>query len=131
MSILAGRLSATLNSSKISFTFAFMLKPSSIICYTRSQQLREYEAKQADLLILRAPGLVVLLEHLEDALGLEVCMHGLVSPREQDTREAVKLFESNRRRRIQWHNAYDGAFNVWWRPEVILADVHNMVDLGV
>jgi hypothetical protein len=83
------------------------------------------------LISFRAPRPPVLLQHLSDALSLKVRVDGFVPATEYDAREAVKLFEAHRRRRVERHDAHDGRLDVRRRAEVVLAHVHHVVDLGV
>lgn len=50
---------------------------------------------------------------------------------EYDAREAIKLLEAYRRRRVERHDAHDGRLDVRRRAEIVLAHVHHVVDLGV
>jgi len=85
----------------------------------------------ACLISFRAPRPPVLFQHLGDALGLKVRVDGLIPATEHDARQSVELFEAHRRRGVERHDAHDGRLDVWRRPEVALAHVHDVVDFGV
>lgn len=58
-------------------------------------------------------------------------MYDFISATEEDARQAVKLLEAHRRRRVERHQAHDGRLDVGRRTEVVPAHVHDVVDLGV
>lgn len=64
-------------------------------------------------------------------LGSEVCKDCFVPAAESDGCWVMELFKTYRRQRVKQHNALNGGLNVWQRKEAALADIHDVVDLGI
>lgn len=58
-------------------------------------------------------------------------MDDFISPRENYPREAVELLEADRRWRVERHDAHDARLHLGCGAEVVLADLHDMIDLSV
>lgn len=82
-------------------------------------------------IIRGCPCLPVALEHLHNTFGHETCVNRLVSPAKDNTSKTIELAEFDRRWGIQRYEANNATLNLGWWPEVVLADVHNEVNLGV
>lgn len=93
-------------------------------------QRPRYEAggSRANRIGLRTPCPPVLLEHVDDAFRHKVPVDSFIPPAEQDAIEAVKLFELDGRRRVPRCNADDTTLNHRCRPEVVFANIHDVVD---
>ncbi len=73
---------------------------------------------------------VVLLQHDQDGSLRKGRAQGLVLPHEGDTSEAVPFSEIDWRRRISWLDSNHTRLNLWRRLEIVLADLHEVVDTG-
>ena len=64
-------------------------------------------------------------------LGSEVCKDCFVPAAESDGCWVMELFETYRRQRVKQHDTLNRGLNVRQREEAALANIHDVVDLGI
>ena len=85
----------------------------------------------AYLISFRTPRPPIPLQHPHHTLGHKIAMQRLIPPTEQYPVHPIEFFESYWWRRIERDQTDDGRLDLRRGPEIVLADVHHIVDFGV
>jgi len=81
------------------------------------------------LLSLGFNDLIIVVQHLLHGLDLKNGSKSLVLPDETNPQQTIPLDVIDLRGWILWLHPDDGRLNFWWRSEIVLSYLHQVVNL--
>jgi len=77
------------------------------------------------------PSPPIALDHLQHTLRQKTGVRRLIPPREQYPIQPIELLKLHGRGWVSGHDPHDGALDLRGRSEVVLSDLHDVIDFCV